>query len=76
MTARRPLDRVAIVVSGGVVQDVLCDQPHDVILIDYDNIEQGDDIAAYPDSVDAKALDRVLREARAAVRENKRRRPE
>lgn len=74
MTARRRRDRIAIVVSGGVVQDVFCDQLHDVILIDYDNIEQGDDFGLYPDSVDPKAVDRALREARATVRQNKRRR--
>ena len=76
MTARRPLDRVAILVSGGVVQDVFCDQPHDVILIDYDNIGQGDDVGPYPASVDGKAVDEALREARAVVRSHKRRRPE
>jgi len=72
VTAR---DRVVIIVSGGVVQDVICDRPHDVILIDYDNIEQGDDVGPYPASVDAKAVDRALREARTTVRRNKRRSP-
>lgn len=72
----RPLkDRVAIIVQGGVVQEVICDHPHEVILVDYDNIEQGGDLCPYPASVGGKALDRALREARSAVRQHQRRLP-
>ncbi len=73
---RRSRDRVAIIVRGGVVQDVVCDQPHDVLLIDYDNIGQGGDVCSYPASMDGKAVDQALRDARAIVRGYKRRRPQ
>ena len=60
-------DRVVIVVRGGNVDDVLCDQRHEVILIDYDNIEGGDGVAKYPATVDTGYLEDTLEETRAEV---------
>jgi hypothetical protein len=41
------LPRIVVVVSGGVVQGVYCDEPVEYAVVDFDNIEAGDEFEGF-----------------------------
>ena len=74
-----PKNRVVVVVEGGVVQDVACDDPDtEVLLVDWDNLKadrkQLGDVAkgnpyAFPVSVGTQEVDRFVKEAADAAKD-------
>jgi hypothetical protein len=47
-----PQPRLIVSVSGGVVQEIVTDQPVEIILVDRDNIQQGDRPQVFPTTID------------------------
>jgi hypothetical protein len=67
--------RVVIVVEGGVVQGVACDDPKTrVLLFDYDSLEDPEEFLRgdHPSDLGREAVERYLREVSARVAEEKR----
>jgi hypothetical protein len=42
--------RITIVIQGGTLQDVACDQPIDITVVDWDNIKEGGETEPYDGS--------------------------
>lgn len=55
---------VAIIVEGGVVQEVISPTPCEYILIDHDNLEQGEDLDFTPIACDVQDLEGVIADVR------------
>jgi len=74
-----PKNRVVVVVEGGLVQSVACEDPEtEVLLVDWDNLKadrkQLDDVAKgnpyeFPADVGTQAVDRYIKEAADAAKE-------
>ena len=65
-------NRVVIIVLGGLVQDIMCDQEVEVKLIDWDNIKYGGFIDfdvgdSYSTTIDSKAINEYLTKTKLEV---------
>ena len=66
------MNRIVITVRGGVVQDIVCDKDANIILLDWDNIREGDfsdiDITSpYGIRVGGKKVDKELKDAEKEI---------
>jgi hypothetical protein len=48
--------RLIVVVSGGLVQEILSDRPVEIMLVDHDNIQQGDRPGRFPETVASEVV--------------------
>ena len=68
MTKKIP--RILITVIGGIVQDIACDSPVDIVLYDWDNIKDDpkNEWGKYPSAVmGTKAFDKLLAKESAEI---------
>jgi hypothetical protein len=47
-----PKPKLIVIVEGGVVQEIVTNQPVAIILVDHDSIRQGDRPGLFPDTID------------------------
>jgi hypothetical protein len=67
-SAKRPkvkLPRFAVIVEGGVVQEVISETPAEYVLIDHENLEEGGELDFTPIACDVQDLDSVVADVRA-----------
>lgn len=72
MNKTHKIPTVLIAVSGGVVQEVVSDSSVNIVVVDWDNIEDGqtDKEFPYPCLINKKRIKEVLKEANDVVKKN------